>query len=190
MAENQTLLKSLLGKFKLYIQKVSSSETSVKLATAQGASLTNYEKCRLPLIPTRTMEQNKLLHKSFEQIFHKTDIKHNIVRIPFITKYIPTKNNLNSELHIKDKHTKLSITYLKFFQRLNKQPLFFQKKIFYHLYNQQRKHLKPLSGHVYNFFINQVHQYNIDKKKLYLSDLDFKPNQNFLQSKKFIYQIR
>ena len=56
------------------------------LATAQGSSLTIYGKIPLLLVPTRTMEQNKLLSKLFKQKFHITDIKHNIVVIPLITK--------------------------------------------------------------------------------------------------------
>ena len=60
-------------------------ETSSKLATAQGSTLVNYGKVQLFLLPTRTMEQNKILNK---QIFHITDIKHNIIGIPFVSKYI------------------------------------------------------------------------------------------------------
>ena len=95
------------------------------------------------------MEQNKILNKPFEQKFHITDIKHNIIGIPFISKYIPTINILNSKILIKDKYTKTKNTALTFFQRLNKQPPFFSK--FYPIYNQQRKHVKPLSGNIYNF---------------------------------------
>ena len=73
------------------------------------------------------MEQKKFLHKSFERIIRITDIKHNIVGIPFITKYIPTMNILNSKLQIKDKYTKLNILSVTFFQRLNKQPHFLKK---------------------------------------------------------------
>ena len=40
--------------------------------------------------PTRTMEQSKLMSKSIKQTFHNTDIKHDIIGIPFITKYITT----------------------------------------------------------------------------------------------------
>ena len=47
-------------------------------------------------------------------------------------------------------------TTLTFFQRLNKQPPFFSK--FYPISNQKRKHLKPLSGNIYNFSIKQAHQ--------------------------------
>ena len=72
------------------------------------------------------MEQNKILNKPFKQTFYITDIKYNIIRIPFITKYIPTKNILNSKIHIKDKYTKTKNTALTFFQRLNKQPPFSQ----------------------------------------------------------------
>ena len=129
-------------------------ETSSKLATAQGSTLVNYGKIQLFLVPTRTMEQNKVLNKPFKQIFHITDIKHNIIGIPFITKYIPTINILNSKIHVKDKSTKTKNTTLTIFQRLNKQPPFFSK--FYPIYDQERKHLKPLSGNIYNFSIKQV----------------------------------
>ena len=129
--------------------------TSSKLATAQGSMLTNYGKNQLFLVPTRTMEQNKILNKPFKQIFHITDIKHNIIGIPFITKYIPTINILNSKLHIKDKYTKIKNTSLTFFQRFNKQTPFFSK--FCPIFNQERRHLNPLSGTVYKFSIKQVH---------------------------------
>ena len=76
-------------------------ETSSKLATAQGSTLVNYGKIQLFLVPTRTMEQNKILNKPFKQTFHITDIKHNIIGIPFITKYIPTISILNSKIHLK-----------------------------------------------------------------------------------------
>ena len=95
------------------------------------------------------MEQNKILNKPFKQTFHITDNKHNIIGIPFITKYIPTINIINSKIHIKDKYTKTKNTALTFIQRLNKQPPFFSK--FYPIYNQERKHPKPLSGNIYNF---------------------------------------
>ena len=90
------------------------SKTSSKLATAQGSSLTNFGESQQSLIPTRTMEQNKLLTKPFKQVIHITDIKHNIIGIPFITEYIPTINILNSERQIKDKNTKRKklITYI------------------------------------------------------------------------------
>ena len=131
-------------------------ETSSKLATAQGSTLVNYGKIQLFLVPTRTMEQNKILNKPFKQIFHITYIKHNIIGIPFITKYIPATNILNSKIHNKDKYAKTKNTALTIFQRLNKQPPFFSK--FYHIHNQERKHLKPLSGNKYNFSVKQVHQ--------------------------------
>ena len=121
--------------------------------------LTNYGKIQLFLVPTRTMEQNKILNKTFKQTFHITDI----IGIPSITKYIPTINILNSKLHIKDKYTKIKNATLTFFQRLNKQPPFFSK--FYPIYNQERRHLKPLSGTVYKFSIKQVHQYNTNQNK-------------------------
>ena len=161
--------------------KLTPLETSSKLATAQGSTLINYGKIQLFLLPTRTMEQNKILTKPFKQIFHITDIKHNIIGIPFISKYIPTINILNSKILIKDKYTKTKDTYLTFFQRLNKQPPFFSK--FYPIYNQQRKHLKPLSGNIYNFSIKQVHQYDKkqNKQKFYMSDFEFKPIHKFFK---------
>ena len=104
-----------------------------RLATAQGSTLTNYGKIQLFLVPTRTMEQNKLMSKPFKQTFHITDIKHNFIGSPFITKNIPAINILNSRIHIKDKYTRMKNTALIFFRRINKQPLFFSK--FYPIYN-------------------------------------------------------
>ena len=101
--------------------------------------------------------------------------------LPFISKYLPTINILNSKIHIKDKYTKTKNTALTFFQRLNKQPPFFSK--FYPIYNQQRKHLKPLSGNIYSFSIKQVHQYNKsqNKQQLFMSDFEFKPIHKFFK---------
>ena len=42
--------------------------------------------------------EKKLLMKYFEQIFHITNIKHNTVGIPFITKFFPTVKILNCKL--------------------------------------------------------------------------------------------
>ena len=156
-------------------------ETSSKLATAQGSTLKNYGKIQLFLVPTRTMEQNKILNKSFKQTFHINDVKHNIIGIPIITKYIPTKNKLNSKLHIKDKYTKLKNTALTFFQRINKQPPFFSK--FYPMYNQERKDLKLLSGSIYNFSIKHVHQYNKgqNRQQLFMSDFEIIPIHKFFK---------
>ena len=142
----------------------------------------NYWKTQLFLVPVRTIEQNKILNKPFKQTFHITDIKHNIIGIPFITKSIPTKKNiLNSKIHIKDKYTRMKNTALTFFQRLNKQPPLFSK--FYPIYNQEQNYLKPLSGNVYNFSIKQVHHYdkNQNKQQLFMSDLEFKPIQKFFR---------
>ena len=118
-------------------------------------------------------------NKPFKQTFHITDIKHNIIGIPFITKYIPTINILNSKIHIKDKYTRMKNTALTFFQRLNKHPPFFSK--FYPIYNQERKYLKPLSGNVYDFSIKKVHQYdkNQNKQQPFMSDLEFRPIHKF-----------
>ena len=66
--------------------KLTPLATSSKLATAQGSTLVNYGKIQLFLLPTRTMEQNKILNKPFKQIFHITDIKHKIIGIPYISK--------------------------------------------------------------------------------------------------------
>ena len=90
-------------------------KTTSRLATAQGSTLTNYEKEQLSLVPTRTMEQNKHMSKPFKQTFHITDVKHNIIGIPFNTNYTPTINILNSKFHIKDKYTKMKNTSLTFF---------------------------------------------------------------------------
>ena len=64
---------------------------------------------------------------------------------------------------------------------MNKKPPFFSK--FYPIYNQERKHLKPLSGNVYNFSIKQVHQYDKEQNKqhLFMSDFDFRPIHNLLR---------
>ena len=127
------------------------------------------------------MEQNKIFNKPFKQIFHIIDINHNIIGLPFISKYIPTINILNSKIHIKDKYTKTKNTALTFLQRLNKQPPFFSK--FYPIYYQQCKHLKPLSGNIYNFSVKQVHQYNKNQNKqhFFMSDFEFKPIHKFFK---------
>ena len=141
-------------------------KTSSKLATAQGSILINNGKIQLFLVPTRAMEQNKILNKPYKQTFHITDIKHNIIGIPFITKYIPTINIMISKIHLKDKYTRMKNTDLTFFQKINKQQPFFSK--FYPIYNQERKYLKPLSGNVYNFSNKQVHQYDKNQNKQHL----------------------
>ena len=80
-----------------------------------------WKKIQLSLVPTRTIEQNKLLTKALKQTFHITDIKHKIVEIPFISKYNPTTMILNSKIHLKDKYTRMKNTSPIFFQRENKQ---------------------------------------------------------------------
>ena len=74
--------------------------------------------------------------------------------MPFISKYIPTIKIPNSKKHVKDKYTLLKNTSIFFFKRLNKQPPFSPK--FYPICNQERKHLKPLAGYIYNFSTIQV----------------------------------
>ena len=125
------------------------------------------------------MEQNKLLHKPSKQLFHITDITHNILGLTYISKYIPTINNLNSKLHITDKYAKLNFTSLTFFQSMNRQPPIFSE--FNPINNQQRIHLKPLTRHVDDISKNQIHQNNPDlnKQKLKMSDLELKPPHNF-----------
>ena len=127
------------------------------------------------------MEQNKLLNKPFKQTFHITDIKHNIIGIPFINKYIPTINILDSKINIKDKYLRMHNTTLTFFHRMNKQPPIFSK--FYPIYNKERKHLKPLSGYFYEFPIKQVHQYekNQNIQHIYMSALEFRPIRKFFR---------
>ena len=180
-AESNIINTPTWNEIKTLHPKLTPLATSSKLATAQGSTLINYGKVQLFLLPTRTMEQNKTLNKPFKQTFHITDIKHNIIGIPLIIKYIPTINILNSKLLIKDKYTKTKDTALTFFQRLNKQPPFFSK--FYPIYNQQRKHLKPLSGNIYNFSIKQVHQYDKsqNKQQHFMSDFEFIPIHKFFK---------
>ena len=78
-------------------------------------------------------------------------MKHNIVRMPIITKYITKKNVLKSKLQFKYKYTRPNNTPITSFQRLNKQTPVFSK--FYPIYILQRKHSKPLTGHAYDFSI-------------------------------------
>ena len=65
------------------------------------------EKINFFFVPTKTMEKNKLLNKPIKQIFHITNKKLIIIGIPFITKYIPTINILDSKINIKDKYTRI-----------------------------------------------------------------------------------
>ena len=122
------------------------------------------------------MEQNKLISRPFKQTFHIPDIKRNIIGIPFITKYIAIINILNSKIHIKDKYTRIKITSLTIFQSINKKPPFFLE--IYSIYNQEQKHLKPLSGNIYIFSIKYFHQYYKEQNKqhLFMSYLEFRPN--------------
>ena len=151
---------------KILHPKLKPFKTTCRLSTAQGSTLTNYGKIQLFLVTTRTMEQNKLMSKPFKQTFHITDIKHNIIGIPFITKYIPTINILNSRIHIKYLYTRMKNTALTSFQRIKEQPSLFFK--FYTIYNQEQKHLKPLAGDIYNFSIKQVHQYDKEQNNISL----------------------
>ena len=64
---------------------------------------------------------------------------------------------------------------------MNKQPPFFSK--FYLIYNKGRKHLKQLSGYIYEFPVKQVHQCdkNQNRHHLYKSDLDVGPIHKFFR---------
>ena len=103
-------------------------------------------------------------------------MQNNILGISFFTQYIPTVHILYSKIPIKDKYSRMKNTALTFFERINKQPLFFSN--FYPIYNQERNHLetKPLSGNVYKFLIKQVHQYEKEhnQQHLIISDLKFR----------------
>ena len=107
-AESNIINIPTWNEIKTLYPKLTHLATSSKLAIAQGSTLISYGKVQLFLLPTRTMEQNKILNKQFKQILHITDNKNNIIGIPFISKYIPTINILNSKLLIKDKYTKYS----------------------------------------------------------------------------------
>ena len=128
-AESIIISVSTWNEIKILHPKLTPIKTTSRLATGQGSTLANYGKIQLFLVPTKTMEQNKLLNKPFKQIYHITDIKHNIIGISFITKYIPTIDILDSKINIKDKYTRKQNTALTFFQRMNKQPPFFQNFI-------------------------------------------------------------
>ena len=105
---------------KILHPKLKPVKRTSRLATAHGSTLTIFGKIQLFLIPTKTMEQNKLLNKPFKQTFHITDIKHNIIAVPFIAKYIATINILDSKTNIKDQHTRMHNTALTFFHKKNK----------------------------------------------------------------------
>ena len=169
------------NEIKILHLRITPIKTTSRLATEQGPTLTNYGKIQLFLVPTKTREQNKLLIKPFKQIFHITNMKHNIIGIPFITKYIPTFNILDSIINIKDKYTRKQNIARTFFQRMNKQPSFFSK--FYPNYNKERNYLKSLSGYTYEFPIEQDHQYdkNQNRQHLFMSDFEFRPIHKFFR---------
>ena len=87
-AESNIINIPTWNEIKILHPKLVTLKTTSKLATAQGSTMTNYGKIQLFLVPTRTMEQKKLLNKPFKQTFQITYIKHNIIGKPFITKYI------------------------------------------------------------------------------------------------------
>ena len=125
------------------------------------------------------MEQNKILNKPFNQTFHITDFKHKIIGIPFITKYIPTINILNSKIHIKDKYTKKKHS-LNILPQIKQTTTIFLK--IYPIYNQKWKQLKPLSGNKYKFSIKQVHRYDKSQnKQFFMPDFEFKPIHKFFK---------
>ena len=111
-AESNIINNPTWNEIRILHPKLLPFKTTSRLATAQGSTLTNYGS-------TQTMKQNKLMSKAFKQTFHITDIKHNIIGIPFITKCIPTINILNCRIHIKDKYTRMKNIALTFFQKKN-----------------------------------------------------------------------
>ena len=148
------------SEIKILHPKLIPSKTTSKLATAQGSTLTNYGKIQLFLVPTKSMEQNKLLNQPFKQTFHITDIKHNIIRVPFITKHLPTFIILDNKINIKDKYTRKHNTALTFFQRMNKQPPFSQN--FTPFIRKKENILSYSQDKFMNFRskIKQFHQYD------------------------------
>ena len=76
---------------------------------------------------------------------------------------------------MRDQSTRTNKIFLTVFQRLYKQSPFFSK--FYSFYNQHCNHSKTLTGHVYDFSINEIHQYKKDQntQKLYMPDFELKP---------------
>ena len=122
-AESKNINITTWNEIRILHPKILPFKTTSKLATAKGSTITNDGKIQLFLVPTRIMEQNKLMSKPFKQTFHISDKIHNWNS--FIFKYIPTKNILNSGILIKDKDTRMKNTALTFFQRINKQPPFF-----------------------------------------------------------------
>ena len=61
----------------------------------------NFQDSQKTPIATKTMEQNKLFSKPFKQTFHITNIKHNIIGIPFNNKYKTIFSIIDSKMNIK-----------------------------------------------------------------------------------------
>ena len=78
--------------------KIKTFKNLQQISYSTRISFNKFWQIQVFLIPTRTMEQKKLLTKPFKQTFLITDIKHNTIEIPFIIKYIPTLNILNSKV--------------------------------------------------------------------------------------------
>ena len=97
-AESNIINIPAWNEIKILHTRKTTIKTTSRLATAQCSTVTSYGSIQFFLVPTKTMEQNNFLNKPFRQIFHITDIKHNIVGNPFITKYIPTINILDSKI--------------------------------------------------------------------------------------------
>ena len=72
-AESNIIKIPTWKEIKISHPKLTPVKTASRLATAQGSTLTNYGKIQLFLVPTKTMEQNKLLNKPFKQNHHITD---------------------------------------------------------------------------------------------------------------------
>ena len=102
-AESNIINNPTRNEIRILHPKLRPFKTTSRLTAAQGSTLTNYGKIQFFPVSTRTMERNKLMSKSFKQTFQITDKKHNIIGIPFITKYIATINIFNTRTHIKGK---------------------------------------------------------------------------------------
>ena len=91
------------------------------------------------------MEQNKLESKPFKQTFHITDIKHNIIGIPFIAKDIPTIIILNSRIHIKIKNTRIKTQLCHFFKEYTNHHHFSLKEFSFQHFQITQKEIQQLA---------------------------------------------
>ena len=66
-AESDIINFPTWNEIKILHPKLLPFKTTSRLATAQGSTLTNCGKIQHFLVPTQTMEQNKLMSKPFKQ---------------------------------------------------------------------------------------------------------------------------